>query len=177
MNSFLTLAGPYLNAFPRINIHKNYELKIQHRVLELLELKDMGQLRDKYEGERYYLTLLEKLAGIIALEKYLKIKLADIETISKTYEPIIIINDIIIDIVIAPFGEFPLVDQNPNRPAIILLNKDNKTIYICGLATIDTLIKNLLRSKTTVSNKGKSLFTGFNQLKPFLTIEELKCLL
>lgn len=177
MESFLKIVGPYLNTYHRVSINKTYELRIQQKVLELLKLKDMGQLRDKYEGEHYYLILLEKLIGLIALEKHLKIKQTDIEAISKTYEPTITIENNIIDVVTTIFGKFPLIDKKPKRPAIILLNKDNKTIYICGLATTKVLKRNLFEIKGIVSGKEKSTFLGFDQLKPFSSREELLGLL
>lgn len=177
MGSFLTIVGPYIIGFKRINIRTSYESKIQQRVLDILKLKDMGQLRDKYEGERYYTLLFEQIIGIIAVEQFLNIKIIDIENIKTDFDPTLTLWGVKIDIIISRFGEFPIIDSNPKRPSLVLLNKDDKTVYICGFASVEILSNHQRVNKSIVSNKGKSYFIGFNHLSSFNTQEELKNLL
>lgn len=177
MDTFLSIIQPYIRSYERIQLNRIDELNVQAKVLGILNLRDMGQLRDMYEGEHYYNLFRNKLLGSIALEKFLKIDLFDLKKIDKFFEPELFIEGQSIDIITSKFGEFPIIDKDPKKSAVIILNRDDKTFYICGLANKEVLKNNQVPVKTTVSKKQKSRFIGFGLLKSFTNLAQLKSLI
>lgn len=68
------------------------------------------------------------------------------------------------------WGKFPIVHKNPKRPEIINLRKEN-TIYVCGIATPENMLKNstddLVISEDLRKRNVKTGFYGFSDLKFF----------
>lgn len=65
------------------------------------------------------------------------------------------------------FGKYPVVSKNPERAEIIAL-KENDSIYLCGVATKNTLLNkstdSLILSSNLRKRNVKTAFYGFNDL-------------
>ena len=77
MKDFIQLVLSNINKFLHVPLNYRDEMNIQQVVLKTLKLKDMGELRDKFEGVVFYNKFSRKILGMLALEKSLKIKLVD----------------------------------------------------------------------------------------------------
>ena len=156
-------------------------LKIQDCVMNALGLKNLNELRDKFEGVAFIDRFSLKISGVMALEKKLKKELIDWEKVNpKNYIPKIVVSGKEIDVVMSEYGEFPVIEKSNKRPAIITVRKDKKDIWICGFADAKTLNENqdikFLKGEMMKGLDTKTTFVGFNALKPFKTIEELEAL-
>jgi len=76
------------------------------------------------------------------------------------------------------FGVFPLVRKESTHPEIICMLWKKKWVYICGIASVDTLNKyqddELIIDERLRSRGVKSGFYGFIGLKQFNNINQLK---
>ena len=166
-----------MEGFEQISLKIREELKIQTRVLELLGLSDMGQLRDKYEGERYYQSFRRKVMGLLALEEFLKIAFLNINAVNKEFTPIIKIKSIEIEVITTEFGELPLLDKNPRKPVILIYLISPRRLIICGFVSIEAIRKNLESIQASSSNRGKAVFNGFSEIQQFKSLQELEQLI
>lgn len=161
----------------------NYQdvIKIQECVMNSLGLTNINELRDRFDGVTFIDKFSLKISGVIALEKKLKIELIDWEKISpKNYLPKVTIAGKKVDVIMSEYGEFPVIEKISKKPAIIIIKKDNKDIWICGFADVETLNNNqdikFLKGEMMKDYDSKTTFIGYNKLKPFKTFEELEAL-
>lgn len=156
--------------------------KIEKCVLESWNIGNMISLRDKYEGDAFFERFLKRIISVIILENLLKKEFIDWDTINpKSYKPELNIKGKSIDVITSNFGEFPVINIENNNPAIIAIKKDDKNVWICGFAEIETLNsrqdEKLLKSGATKGFNNKTAFIGFDELKFFRTIEDLEHIL
>lgn len=182
MKEFVQFVLSNINKFTHVRLTSRNEINIQNVVLKTLKLKDMGELRDKFEGVAFYNKFSRKILGMLAVEKLLKIKLVDYSKLSpKNFEAKMLVDEKEIEIVTFDNGKFPVINKLNCEPAIIVFKKDSKNLYICGYADKNTLNKyqndKLFNGNIVGSEKEKSAFTGFDFLKEFRTLDELKMLI
>jgi hypothetical protein len=76
------------------------------------------------------------------------------------------------------FGVFPLVRKHSTHPEIICILWKKKWVYVCGIASADTLNRyqddKLIIDERLRSRGVKSGFHGFIGLKQFNNINQLK---
>lgn len=177
MKKFIEWVLPFRDEFIKVKIHYYDKNKIQKAVLKSFKLQNLYELRDMYEGAAFYDNFSRKILGALALEKLLKIKLVGWKEIKpKKYKADMSNTGLDIDIITCEYGEFPAINKNVKRPAVIAIKKDERNIWICGLADIDTLRKyqNDNFSKELIQRGTKTVFTGFKQLISFKNLDELK---
>lgn len=153
--------------------------KIQECVMDSLELNNLNELRDRYDGVAFIEKFSLKIFGIMALEKQLKIELIDWEKISpKDYVPKLTISGKKVNVIMSEYGEFPVIEKVNKKPAIIVIKKDRKDIWICGYADVKTLNEHqdisFLKGEMMKDFDSKTTFVGYNKLKPFKTYEDLE---
>lgn len=156
--------------------------KIQEIVMKSLNLKNIKDLNDRYEGLDFYKKFSLKLFGVIAIEKILKIKLINWETINpRDYNAIIDIDGKKIRVITSEYGEFPMINKEYKRAIIFCFKRDKKDIWVCGLADKEILEKHqsdkFLKGAMTRNMDSKTTFIGFDKLKSFNSIDELRNIL
>lgn len=106
---------------------------VRESVLKSLNLANLNELRDKFEGVAFYDNFYQKISGVIAVEKVLKQNLIDWNNIApKNYSPLIQINDRTIQVVTAQFGVFPVIQQTILYPIILVIQKEEKVLWVIG---------------------------------------------
>lgn len=177
MNEFLKEILVYKSNFKQVKINKFTILTIQEIALNLLKLKDLNQLRDKYEGAAFLKRLLKEVMSIVAIEKILEMKFLnwDLRKKIKDYPFEIRLNDQKIGINIFEFGEYPIfIDEAEERPMIFCFLKGQDTIVICGYATKDVILRNKKEISGLPFATGQKVeFTGFKDLVAINSIEDL----
>lgn len=177
MKEFLKEILVHNSKFKQVKISSLTIKSIQEIAVELLNLKDLNQLRDKYEGAAFLKRLSKEIMSFVAIERILEIKLLNWELRKKTkdYPFEIEINDRKIGINIFEFGEYPvLIDETENRPMIFCYLKGQDTIVVCGYASIDVILNNKKEiSNSTFVAGQKVQFTGFKDLKSINSVDDL----
>lgn len=133
------------------------------------------QIDNDQEIKRY----MTGFAAELALEKFLGVQIMDTSFgHSDNYNhPDLGSLGINMGIKCGLYGNYPVVFKQPKNAEIITVLRGTK-IYICGVATVKDMIDysddNLILNAKFRARGVKSGFYGFDQLKPFKNLEELK---
>lgn len=179
MKEFLDKVFRYKKNFSSIRIGYSDKSKIENVALKLLNVKDLNQLRDRFEGALFYKRFLRELSAEIAVERHLNKSFINWEAKSaiRDYPSMVEDKDLKIGITSFDFGEYPiLIDEAIDLPQIFTIFKGNDTILICGYASIETLRNYREELPQSVISMRKVSFTGFEHLETFETYNELKTL-
>jgi len=178
MQDYINRILKYREKFKVITLNYNDIDSIKEVVLKSLNLTNINQLRDKYEGVSFYQNFSNRISGVIALEKFLSINLIDWDNLTaKNYKPSLSVNDKEVDVITASDRDFPVINALSVNPAIIVLRPQEKSLWICGYATKEVLNSNQNENllKGLLSNKtNETAFTGFDKLCSFESFEDLQ---
>jgi hypothetical protein len=159
MNLFVKYLAPFIRDYPQITLSRRFELEIQTYCMKLLGVKDMGELRDRYEGQKFLDNLLSRVSGYFVCANFLGASELTLEEILGKDKLSFNINGVSHSIFVFNFGELPQINQ-VDLPMIFILKKDNQTYSFCGIASID-----VLKNETNfTTDNGKTYFTGFQKL-------------
>ncbi|MBL1220290.1 hypothetical protein JET18_05540 [Chryseobacterium sp. L7] len=180
MKDYIKYLLPYKQKFPIVNLTRRELVAFENLVVKYLNVRDLNELRDKFEGQAFMDNFLGKSIPIAALQKYLKFNLIDLEKINVArYNSKVSICGKTINIIMFDFN-LPLIDINNDNPYIFIYSTEYSMLQICGFASAETVRENLkdvkeygFGSKQTL--KGK--FYGFDGLVQFNNIIELEKLL
>lgn len=141
MNDFYTLLRDKLSKIEQIKLNKYLEVHIQEQVIKLLKVKDIGKLRDKFEGQAYLDKKTDLVFSYYVASDYIGLKRPKI-----TYEFVDQIKPLIQSdkkkYVIKTFnaGDFPEFDDKDYlAPRILLMKRDKYTYGIFGVLNISEL--------------------------------------
>lgn len=178
MKDFLEEIFSHKANFTQVKIGYSDRKKIQESALTLLNLKDFGQLRDRYEGEMFYRRFTRELMSEIALEKFLGIKFINWAAKSKLrdFPNRLVYENLIVGITPLDFAEYPiLIDEEITLPQIFCIKKGEDSVYICGVATKEILLNNRKDISSLPMALGKKVvFTGIKHLVKFDSIQSLE---
>jgi hypothetical protein len=179
VESFLKIVVSQRSKYEIINFGRNVILEIEKKVIQYLKLNSMNELRDKFEGQAFYNNYSTILLGEMAVKKKLGLNFLENGVKPNNKEAILILNGNEILIITSHYGEFPYINENEKRSVIFTIRKNDLSIWICGLATIDILEENKLnKSQSNESaQKGKLPFDLFEKLIPISDIENLNLIL
>jgi hypothetical protein len=133
-----------------------------------LGLTNLNQLRDRYEGQSFFEKTMKNIGGLMALQKYLNKQLIDINKANLTdFQPYIKLENAKIDIHVFDFGTLPLLKvEEIKNPIFFIIQKDNLTFSLCGIASLDVLKENMAETSIVKSSTEHHMnFTGFKFLK------------
>jgi len=166
----------HLCNFRKINMYSRDTSLIQKKIVQLLKLNDLGELRDKYEGVAYFNKLSLKLYSIIALERYLGINILDIESLnSGDIEYITIAEEIKISVIPFNVSELPVINIHECNPSIITLFREPRNLFLCGyISKRELQDKRNLRKSDSPIWKNRYEFVGFDKLRMFDDLIQLK---
>ena len=173
ITEFLKHTGEFLRQYPQIRLSMKEEFAVRDSVLNSLGLKNLNQLRDRYEGQTFLDKTLKNYGGLVACQKHLNIKITTIDELNiKDFKPQIQGKNGIYDIKVFDFGSLPVLEFTTIRnPIIFVIQKDKSTFSICGYGDKETILNNLVDSSNeTVNSVNLKNFIGFSDLKP---IEEI----
>jgi hypothetical protein len=133
MTNFLSELKKCWSTLKIVKLTINDASTIRECVIKSLNLSNATELRDKFEGMAFYENFYQKVSGIIAVEKVLNLKLIDWGSIDpKNYSPIINLFDRSFHVVTAKFGIFPIIQQPILNPIILLIQKEEKVLWLIG---------------------------------------------
>lgn len=180
MREFLKIVLDHKKNFIPVKVSQSFIRKIQTIVLEILSLKDLNQLRDKYEGVAFYNKVYAFLFGMQVLETQLGTPLIDWKKVlKKDFTGDFSIPKIDARVVTFKMNELPVVKVDNISPVVFVLQKNETSGWICGFGSVDVLNEKS-NQKLYVNSRGESddnvTFIGFDQLKQFENLDELKSL-
>jgi len=133
------------------------------------------------DGKNEYKRFTTGYYGEKAIEKFLNISFIRYSTGSSNLYNNPDIADLQIGIKTVEFGKFPIIFKHNKEPQIICIKYNTNTVYICGLATTSVLNKyqsdDLILSPLLKARGTKTGFYGFDYLKTFSSLNELKQLI
>jgi hypothetical protein len=167
MKEFLKYIGEYLRTYPQIRFSRNDEILIGAESMKYLGLTNLNQLRDRYEGQAFFDKTLMNIGGLMAIQKHLKLPLIDIKKIDLGgYQPKIVIDNKVIDVLVFEFGTLPLIDINEiNNSVFFVIQKDRITFNLCGFTDVRVIKSNLINTNIQKSSQANNMsFIGFKHL-------------
>lgn len=168
MKQFLKYTGEYLRSYIHIKLTRTEELLIREAVMQHLGLSNLNQLRDRFEGQAFYEKTIKNIGSLLALQKYLNIELIDLDKANlSTFQSYIKYNGKKILVHVFDFGTLPLIKINEiKNSTFFIIQKDNLTFVLCGLASKEVIKKNLAKASKVKSSADKYMdFTGFKFLE------------
>lgn len=177
MKDFITYVLPNKKKFQKVNVNRVELNFLESKVVEYFNVKNLTEVRDRFEGATFLNNFLEKALPIFVLEKYLKISIIDWDNIDiKKIKDYILIGDKKVNLIFFK-DELPLINETNQNPIIFFQSNDFKEISICGYADIDVLEtyqKNIKEYGIGSKLKKMTSFYGFEKLKIFSKLDELK---
>ena len=173
ITEFLKHTGEFLRQYPQIRLSMKEEFAVRDSVMHSLGLKNLNQLRDRYEGQTFLDKTLKNYGGLVACQKHLNITVTTIDDLNiKDFKPQIEGKNALYDIKVFDFGALPVLElKSIINPIIFVIQKDKTTFSICGYGDKDLVLKNLVDSNNeTVNSVSLKNFIGFSDLNP---IEEI----
>lgn len=168
MTGFLAELKKCLRSIKVLKIRINYIDKVRECVMKSLNVNSINELRDKFEGVTFYEAFYQKISGIMALESVLKVNLIDWNNLNpKEFTPVINLFDKTILVVTAKFGEFPNIPQLTEYPIILIIQKEERVLYLIGYCDLYYFNKDL----------NKSIIDNFSVFKPFATYHGLEAII
>lgn len=176
MKNFISYVLPFKSSFRQIALNRREISLLENLVIRYLKVKDLNELRDRFEGQAFLDNFLQKSVPLIGLQKYLKTDLIDFETISPDkIKPEIIINGKTVNVI--QFGNhLPVLDTLDNLPCIFIYSTQRQMLELCGFAssyTIQNSLTDIRRYGFGSKETMKGAFYGFDELKMFESIEDL----
>lgn len=144
---------------------------IARKVSESHHLIDHGQ-----EYKRFHTGMM----GECAIEKLFGVSFIDWSIGNSNTYNIADLNSLGINVGIktVEMNKFPIIHKVAHRPELICIKRTEKTIILCGLATVDVLTKyqddNLILSPALRRRGTKTGFYGFEHLLPIKTIDDVR---
>lgn len=183
--SYETHIRPFSNSFERITFTDEEIKKATKWAIGMENAKLQEQSWQRDSGS-IIKRLVTGMLGEMALEKYLDLEFID-WTIGDTLDydkPDLLKLGVDIGVKTVEFSEgqngvdkFPVILKDSTYPEIFTFYKPTqKSVYICGIATLETLGKyrtdSLLISPTLRQKGTKTCFYGFEHLEPPTKIKE-----
>lgn len=177
MREFVNEILSYREKFINVKIGYSDLNRIRLAVLKALNLKNINELRDRFEGVAFYENFSNKILGICAIEKLFEIELIDWSNIQpKRFIPKISLPEIDVDVVSCGNGKFPVINKINTKPAIITINMSDDYIWVCGLASAEVLnrFQNDKLVGGVMNSNLKTAFVGFDELIQIKSVDDLK---
>ena len=177
MREFLSDVVSNISDYGIIQLNHRTKLRTEEIVLDSLGLSNLNQMRDRYEGVAFHDSFNRKIMALCALEQYMDIEPSDWNHINpKDFQPNLEYLSVGIDVIVSDYGQYPVINKKIERPAVVMIQKDNKTMWVCGFASKEVLKKFQDPKKFEGEmNKSKmTAFNGFDRLTPFKDLNDLK---
>ena len=168
---------PYASKFHKVIIPEDKILKLENFVKELVDAK-MKESHHKIDGNNEFKRHYTGLLGELALEELLGISIIDWSIGNSNEYNNADILDLKIGIKTVEYGKFPIIFKKNYYPQIINIKTRRNIVFVCGLATGFVLNEcqddDLILSPSLRARNTKTGFYGFDKLKQFKSLEDLK---
>jgi hypothetical protein len=163
MSDFFRLLGEKYAKFPQVRLNKSLISQVQDLVVSKLNLTNLNEVRDKFEGQAYLDNQLVKVLSKLAMFEFLGMKKPEIHSGWLTSEPnLFTIDKKEISILTTPFGELPsFKSETGEHDVVILYVKDTSTFSLLGVLSIEDVKMELER----IDSGSHLRFTEFFKLK------------
>tara|TARA_B100000768_G_C11275715_1_gene375849 strand:- start:153 stop:665 length:513 start_codon:yes stop_codon:yes gene_type:complete len=133
--------GRNLINFPQIKMSNLVTNKIKDSVVKVLGLRDLGQLRDRFEGQAYLNQQIFKLHSFNASLNYLGLPLPNIsKEFIENFKPIIKRKNDMLIVVPFKFESLPKIKIiDFKQPRIFVLCSSERIYNIIGIASVEIL--------------------------------------
>jgi hypothetical protein len=134
MKDFIEHINPRLKDFTKFELSRSHEYKVRDQVIKHFNLKDVNQLRDKFEGVAFLEKTYKKAIAIWIASKVLKIELIKLED----FEPQLLQLNFFLEkknweIIIFDYGDIPKFKIKKEYNYILILKRDVYCFYFCGI--------------------------------------------
>jgi|GEM_PF-6205882 len=166
--------------FKSVQVPKYLDQKIQELALEILDLKDMGKLRDTFDAQRFYDSLRNSVRSEYALKKHLGLNF-NLDEIKNRVEPSVLyeFNDRGCKIVPFSSNELPKIPVDQAIPLLMVYLKPEKYAYV-GAVITNEQVEKIIRtnqSSTLLVDLSSTEFNNINSWKYFDNEKELRTIL
>ena len=179
MITYEEFVEPHKNRYLLISISEEKSKIIKSFVKEVIKKKETEE-HHKIDKNNEFKRWYSGISGEAAVEALFQRRFINfnIGESKKFHTPDLSPIGVNVGVKTVEYGKFPIIFKKSTKPEIIVLKQDDLNFYICGLATVDILNQNqsddLILSPSLKRRGTKSGFYGFNKLKKFSTLEELK---
>lgn len=166
-----------INLFKLVKVPRHLESQIQKCALKHLELKDMGQLRDRMEGQAYYDRLKNDILSEYAFETLIGITKFDWKKREvKGYKRnLYYVNSTPLRLIVFSGNELPKISTKDINNSVFVYVNPELRVYISGIAKKSDLEKELSQfHKVTHPRSAVIEYTNFANLKAFSGIDDLE---
>ena len=133
MQEFLDAIRPVKENLETVKLSRKEITLIRELVIKSLKLRNVNELRDRFEGVQFYNNFLGKIAPIIVLEKIIESRLIELNSIQpKAFEPILHIENNSFHFVTSDYGEIPALDTTKADYIILAIKKDENSFWLLG---------------------------------------------
>lgn len=166
---------PYLHNFIEVEVPKEKRERIKEFVNSVIAQKRQEE-HHKIDCNNEYKRFYTGTLGEAAIEELLGVELIDWSVGNSNVYNEADLRKICIDVGIktVEYGKFPIVHIKPKRPEIILLKKNDKSVYVCGYANKRVLKEyqdmDLILSPSLKARGTKTGFYGFSELQQIINI-------
>ena len=172
---------PFSDRFKLITLEDN-ELEKVNSFVRLVVKEKNKEEHYKSDNNSKFKRFYNGIIGEVAIEKLLGMEGKIIDWSvgnSNTYhKPDLSAIGLKVGIKTVEYGLFPVIFKISYYPEIINIVYKKKYVYVCGIALKDTLNKyqsnSLIKDKNLKKRSTKTGFYGFQHLKQFSSIKELK---
>jgi len=164
MSTPIKLLGESISTYPQFRLNRFQVEEMQQYCVKKLEVKDLGQLRDKYEGQAFLENIIRRVgAYIVALDFFnLPKPRLDYDFIDQ-FKPVIKIDDDKCVVVVFDSNSFPYFSTHElKKPRIFVYDLGELKFGVCGVADVNVLNDNL--NFRPIGERTRE-FIGFDKLK------------
>lgn len=180
--SFPDFVDPILEDCDKITLSDSDIMRLDAFV-DLVINKKRGEYHHKVDGYNERKRWSTGIGGEIAIEKFLNKEFVDFSVgRSNDYHvPDLTSINIKAGVKTVEYGKFPIIFKKSYKPEIIVIKKNDRDFFICGLASVNVLntyqSEDLVLSPSLISRGTKTGFYGFEHLEKFSSYSELLALL
>lgn len=164
MSDFYRYVGEKLIRYPKVSLSISLEKAVQQLAIEKLNVRDIGKLRDRFEGQAFLDNHLLKIGAYMAVLKFLSIKLPKISSDLLNLDMNVNFESKKLLIVACKAGNLPIIKESDlDKSVIIVIQSKPMNFSIAGIAP-----RELLVSKEGLKPAGiaKFNFSAFDKLEP-----------
>lgn len=172
VKTFFNVVIPFIKDFPSNKLLRIDEKNIRDIVLKKLNLKNENQLRDKFEGIKYYDNYLKVVGAKLSIYKILNLE----QEFSKNLNEITPTSNVILfnkkfKMNIFEFGELPIIYEY-DEDVLFVLRKDKLTFLICGFCEKENLVLNSIKFIHHNSDLTARTFFNFKDIKSIYNLSK-----
>lgn len=161
MKDFIEHINPRLKDFTKFELSRSHEYKVRDQVIKHFNLKDVNQLRDKFEGVAFLEKTYKKAIALWIASKVLNFELIKLDE----FEPKLLELKFYFDkknweIIIFDYGVIPKFKIKEEINYLLILKRDNYCFYFCGILFEENSSEFIEESNNNTGFK----FTNFNIL-------------